>query len=77
MPKGKKEEGEAKKTDAGLAHGPCCGQGQAKPKQNVQYWGKMIEPVNLWKDMKVVTWSGPSAVWDTTRGGSPKPANSL
>ena len=54
MPKGKKEEGDAKKTDADLAHMPCCGQGQSKPKQNVQYWGKMIEPVNLWKDMKVV-----------------------
>jgi len=48
MPKGKKEVCDDKRTEA--AHGPCPG----GPKQKVQYWGKMIEPVNLWKDMKVV-----------------------
>jgi deoxyhypusine synthase len=52
MPKGKKEDSDDKKIEA--AHGPCCGQGRAKPQQNVQFWGKMIEPVNIWKDMKVV-----------------------
>jgi deoxyhypusine synthase len=56
MSKDKKDDGKAKKADGPeVGQAPCCGGGHSgKPRQNVQFWGRMIEPVNLWKDMKVV-----------------------
>jgi len=56
MSKDKKDDERAKKADGpDTGQAPCCGGGKSgKPRQNVQFWGRMIEPVNLWKDMKVV-----------------------
>jgi len=63
MPKGKKEVGETKRADElkqEPAQRPCCNGGHEMPagkiggKQDVQFYGKMIEPLNVWKDMKVV-----------------------